>query len=313
MSARIIWSTSRSGSPRGVLLIASLSLAAIISWVAAALAQQAAQNLAPDPAVWSALASTVVIEKRHVETQEIRHVVVIDATDAEDGHGAERASRDIATGAIRLDAALRPDGYVGRIGAVYAPAGDLDTDGFRLRATALGAALDYGRSGGDVDLDIVAAELLVGYDFFLDDWRLGAFIGPEVVQHADDPDDAALNARGLDWGAKLAAQVEAILPDPLYFGINAEYGTAKGGYDLRARVGLPLDFVTIGPEAALFGDLDAVGMRAGLFIDHVAIGAGLGGVTLSGGFGVARVEERGGGDRADDAGVYATLGLTAPF
>jgi hypothetical protein len=95
----------------------------------------------------------------------------------------------------------------------------------------------------------------------------GVFIGADYQNFHLDPDDPFAEVRGTEWGFKVSADVATLRNGlPYYLALEGNYSTAFRTYWARARGGINLHGVTVGPEGIVLGDLEFDAQRIGGFV-----------------------------------------------
>lgn len=156
-----------------------------------------------------------------------------------------------------------------------APAG-FDATGWRLRLY-YGAGIYRTPLSFDASVTNVVVKgfgfVGPGYSVVTPLWRLSVFAGIEVdfrETYWRDPDTPH---RGSNLGARIAADLWAEPASWLRIAGSAGYGTARGAWDARLLIGVPLwDRVIVGPELAAMGDRDGGESRLGLAAAGLALG-----------------------------------------
>ncbi len=148
-------------------------------------------------------------------------------------------------------------------GGAVALNGDISRNGFYLRT--YGSRVDYDLNPGDgrgYQVDV-----MLGYRVSVDKMFGGVYIGADYQNFRLDPDDPLAEVRGTEWGFKVAADVATLRNGlPYYLALEGSYSTAFQTYWARARAGLNLHGVTVGPEGIVLGDLEFDAQRVGGFI-----------------------------------------------
>jgi hypothetical protein len=148
-------------------------------------------------------------------------------------------------------------------GAAVALNGDISRNGFYLRA--YGSRVDYDLDPGDGRG--YQADLMLGYRVSLGNVFGGAYIGADWQNYRLRPDDPDAEVRGTEWGFKVAADVATLRNGlPYYLALEGNYSTSFQTYWARARAGLNLHGVTVGPEGIALGDVGFDAQRIGGFV-----------------------------------------------
>ena len=115
-------------------------------------------------------------------------------------------------------------------------------------------------------------------------WRAAivkAYIGPAVESRSILPADPRKAISGMSWGAKGAVEGWMRLGEAFWISGDGGYFSGTETYSGLLRLGYePLDWLTVGPELAVFGDAEDDSTRAGGFL-RLTIGKVE--TTLSGG------------------------------
>lgn len=202
------------------------------------------------------------------------------------------------------------------VGGIYSPFGDIRETGFLVRGFFGFGEYDYDveRSVSDgtpsgkqftvgIDGDIVAGDLMVGYQLMMNRLALRAFVGGNLKDHDLDPEDDNNPARGAAAGAKFQIELFAPLAQKLWVSAMVSYATTSDDYWSRVRFGYRVaQGWTIGPEGVFTGSAKYGQQRVGGFIsssvtDEIT-------ATLSGGY----ADDRNRGDTA-----YGGLTLVVQF
>jgi hypothetical protein len=131
---------------------------------------------------------------------------------------------------------------------------------------------------------------------------LKAYLGPAMETRIIGPADPEKALDGASWGAKTVLEGWLALGDALWLTADASYFTGTRGYSLSLRPGYqPLDWLALGPEAAVFGDEENDSARAGGFLRFTI---GKMEATLSGGVS---------GNYDGGAGIYGSAGVYTKF
>lgn len=191
--------------------------------------------------------------------------------------------------------------YAGGITAVN---GDFAKEGVLLRALGVYAWYDYDATVGEVDGDLALGDLMIGYQILRPGLRAAAYVGVEYQDHSLSPFDPNNSVVGSETGFKVATDVTLGGGDPVFLNVLANYSTAFDSYWSRARVGIDLGKVTIGPEAILQGNEAYDAQRAGAFISYLIPNTAVE-LTFSGG---GHFDE-GGGIFGDEDGGYGAVNI----
>ena len=195
-------------------------------------------------------------------------------------------------------------------GFTLAPSG-LDHDGLRLRFFA-GAGYhgleEPGRASAVVPegfthrADIFQAETLVGWQVSSGPVIAKLFAGASYEEQAVTGPEIDYALAGEHLGAKVALETWVDLSRSVWLSADASYATGIGAYSAALRLGVrPAAWMSVGPEAAVFGDREHDGQRLGAFARWHC---GSCDATLSGGVS---------GDYAEETGAYGALSFYRRF
>jgi len=187
---------------------------------------------------------------------------------------------------------------------------DLDRNGFRFRVYAGAGHYEYTASvtaaslAGDLhrSADVLQAEALLGWQHSTGSVTARVFAGlayEDQSTNLPDPSNAAL---GEHLGAKVAIETWFDLSSRLWLSADASYATTINSYSGAAKLGLkPVSWLSLGPEAAAFGNAEFDAHRLGGFARWHCGGCD---VTVSGGVS---------GDYNDETGAYGALSFYTRF
>jgi hypothetical protein len=195
----------------------------------------------------------------------------------------------------------------GYAGGVWAPGGDLDADGFRVKA--LGG---YGAYAYDSTLDLaggavpwrfvgryVFGDLMGGWQKRRGEWTAKVYVGVQYIEHSISPDDPDNDVKGTRWGARGQLELWRNLGTRHWFSFDASYATAFGDYWTLARAGRRMSRRwSLGIEGGGLGNEDYNAGRGGAFLRYHK---GNMEITLSGG--------ATGDYRGEETSGYLTLGV----
>lgn len=189
------------------------------------------------------------------------------------------------------------------LGGVIALNGDINKDGFLARASVGIGEYDYTTTGTKINGDVVAADLMIGYQNFFSGGRVTGYIGGGYQDHDLSPADALNPVSGDEFGVKGQLEGAFDLTSNLNANIIGNYSTVNDSYWSRVRVGYDLGGVQIGPEGLALGSDSFDQQRVGGFA-----GIDLGGnLNASISVGYASTDGRG------SDGVYGTIGFSITF
>lgn len=203
--------------------------------------------------------------------------------------------------------AVAPHSSYGEAGVALALGADLDSDGWLARLKLGTGTYDYKRAPGDEQsVDFASADLMLGYQLFLGDTRISAYLGGNVEDH--DNEDRLADVRGSKTGGKLQVELYAPLSEQIYVLALTSYASTFETYYAMAKVGFALssDF-DVGPELQVLGNERYDAMRTGVFASFDLGDAAQ--LVLSGGYS----NDDSDGDLSDADGGYFTLHLRANY
>jgi hypothetical protein len=144
--------------------------------------------------------------------------------------------------------------------------------------------------------------IMPGYQVGWSALTLKAYLGPAMETRIVGPADPEKVLDGAYWGAKTVLEAWLALGDALWLSADASYFTGTQAYSLSLRPGYrPLDWLALGPEAAVFGDEENDSARAGGFLRFTI---GKLEATVSGGVS---------GNYDGGAGIYGSAGVYTKF
>lgn len=153
-----------------------------------------------------------------------------------------------------LGAHATQDTWFAYLGGTTAPFGDLNHDGFRLRAVAGHGEYRYEGHQLRIDPDnsvrfaavaftdrVTFTDALLGYSVQLGPLTAKAFAGLAFVEHdvSASPGFAA-TLEGMAWGPKIQAEFWYDAGGPYWLALNAGYTTAYDTYSVNSRTGFRL-------------------------------------------------------------------------
>jgi outer membrane immunogenic protein len=163
----------------------------------------------------------------------------------------------------------------GWVGALIAPAKDLDTSG--LRVWVVGEAGGYMYSDGGTWFRGVyeSGEVLAGYGFEGDNYSINLLAGPNAINHMVSPYDPTNHVQGTDGGIKVRADAYVTPTAATMSYTEGEYSTAFQTYWAREKFGFDItngQQIYVGPEVAVVGDERFNQWRVGGHISNMKIG-----------------------------------------
>jgi len=217
-------------------------------------------------------------------------------------------------------------------GGTTAPFGDLDHDGFRLRAVAGHGEYRFEgfslvKRGRTLVLDRIAfrdrvtfTDALAGYMMQIGALTAKGFAGLAFVDHdVSAPPGFLAATEGTDWGAKV--QIELWYDDggPFWSAVNAGYTTAQNSYSINVRGGIrlgdsssPLSVgteLTIDNHGAQGPALTGAYARGGAFVRYAWDS---GEISLSGGL-IADLDDEAGLIIEEQYSTYGGLSILTKF
>lgn len=194
------------------------------------------------------------------------------------------------------------------VGWIHHFNGSVFGDGFLFRLFGFYAPYSYSSNvtpGGHINATAAEMDAMVGYQKVFSPVTLRGFVGPEIENDTLSPDNTFDKNRGFDAGVKFQGELETNYNTPYYANLIGNYGTAKGRYWTRARVGYDFGRVIVGPEGFAIGNQMFDEQRGGAFVT-VKNAVGPIWVSLDGGYS-AKPATRGG-----DSG-YGAVELSFAF
>ncbi len=215
------------------------------------------------------------------------------------------SSANAAGSQVFTGVSFTEDSYYSYLGGVTALNGDLHRDGVLLRASGAWGEYSYSRTGNtDVDGDITAGDLMIGYHAFMGKNCATLFVGGDYQNHDLSPNDTLNRVNGSELGLKAQAEVSLSVTDNVGLDLIGSYSGAYNTYWSRAQLGYNLGNVTVGPEVAALGSESYDQQRYGVFVKDIAIGS----AKLGASAGYVNSERR-----AADDGAYGEVGLSFAF
>jgi hypothetical protein len=118
---------------------------------------------------------------------------------------------------------------------------------------------------------------------------LKTYLGLAYQSESVWPDDVSRSATGDIWGAEGTVEAWLHLGESDWLSLDGSYFTGTQSYSAEFRYGhRPLEWLSLGPELAGYGDADGTSGRAGAFIRIYGDGVE---TTVSGGFSGTYMEE----------------------
>lgn len=159
--------------------------------------------------------------------------------------------------------------FFGHGGLVWAPAGDLHHAGWRLRAGANGGVFEYLSGTRDITGQLLAAELLPGFQWIGKDAGLTAFAGATVQDQTTDPRDQGKLRQGTRFGAKVLIEGWYRPADGIFLNASGSYASAVQSYSTRLSASFRVaPRFAVEPEIAAFGEPGYDQQRLGLLFEY---------------------------------------------
>lgn len=200
----------------------------------------------------------------------------------------------------------KEDVWYAYLGGVHALNGDINQEGWLVRALIGGGEADYSAGGaiGNVDADLFDADLMVGYQIFEGRNRYTGYVGVHYHDTDLSPNDPGNSTRGDEFGAKIQLEANSWIGDFWNLGAIGSYSTANDAYWARARLGYDWGGGwLIGPEGVVGGDDEYDEQRIGVFVGGIQLGA----INMSASVGYADTS------RSGNDSIYGTLGFSTQF
>jgi hypothetical protein len=157
----------------------------------------------------------------------------------------------------------------GHGGMVWAPFGDLDHSGWRLRAGANGGTFRYLAGSTEITGKLLAAEILPGFQWIGRDIGVTGYAGPTIQDQSTDPYDPGKPRQGTRFGAKALVEGWVRAGDAVIFNASASYATAAETYCVRLAATIDITTrLSLEPEVSAFGEPDYDQQRYGLQIGY---------------------------------------------
>jgi hypothetical protein len=202
-------------------------------------------------------------------------------------------------------------------GAVHAPYGSVDSQGFLIRLFGGHGFYDYRKNGADIDGRVTRAEALLGWQWWRGEVRVATFAGVDVQSHDLSAPDPGNRVAGTHAGGRFHAEIAAPLAVGWRFFAMAAASTANRAWNVYGKLSAELSILTpgapaairalnIGPEFSASGDKSYDQWRAGLQLGGLRLGPANLGVSA----GYVRNTRRGASDRS---GAYGGISAWAKF
>jgi hypothetical protein len=144
---------------------------------------------------------------------------------------------------------------------------DLSRSGFVFQGFAGYGSYEYdsaGVPGGRVDGDVTQLAAMLGYLWVRPGAALGVYLGADYNHHDLTPRDPFNSVSGSEVGFRVGGDLRLIGPQH-YFTLEGHYSTAFDSYWTRARAGVNLGRVIVGPEGLAMGNDGYDAQRIGGF------------------------------------------------
>lgn len=178
-------------------------------------------------------------------------------------------AEDTTAAALWAGVSVKNETVAGYAGGVWSPAGNLDENGFLLRAQLLYVASDY-KTGlsptGKAESKLRGASASVGYNWVGDGASVSLFGGIDFQDRDVNP-SVAYNGKldddlGFIFTGRIATNGDTMYPAS----IEGTYSTANETYWTRARIGVKRETITFGPEIAALGNSEYKALQTGAHV-----------------------------------------------
>lgn len=159
------------------------------------------------------------------------------------------------------------DSFYTYSGAVVSLQRDLSKSGFVFQGFTGYGSYEYdspGVPGGRVDGDVTQLAAMLGYLWVRPGAAIGIYMGADYHNYDLTPNDPFSAVNGSEVGFRVGGDIR-LIGERHYLTLEGYYSTAFDTYWSRARVGLNLGRVIIGPEAAAMGSVGYDAQRLGGF------------------------------------------------
>lgn len=161
-------------------------------------------------------------------------------------------------------------------GLVYAFNEDISKNGVLLRTTVGGGEYEYendGVAGDEVEGDIIAADVMLGYQLlFASETRLTFYLGGNVQGHNLSPEDASNDVDHNTAGVKGIVEINQVF-NQLTLGGAASYSSAFDTYWSKFTGRYNLGRFAVGLEGSFFGNEGFDQQRYGVAISDIRLTA----------------------------------------
>jgi Cellulose biosynthesis protein BcsS len=159
--------------------------------------------------------------------------------------------------------------FFGHGGLVWAPLGDLDHTGWRVRASANGGSFNYLAGMTDITGRLLSAEVLPGFQWLGRDVGITVYAGPTVQDQTTDPYDPGKPRQGTHFGAKALVEGWLRPADGVIFNLSGSYATAAETYCARFAVVVDIaPSLSLEPEISAFGEPGYDQQRYGVLVGY---------------------------------------------
>ena len=210
------------------------------------------------------------------------------------------------------------DSFYTYSGAVVSLQRDLSRSGFVFQGFAGYGSYEYdtpGVPGGRVDGDVTQLAAMFGYLFVRPGAAVGLYLGADYHNFDLTPNDPASAANGSEVGFRVGGDVRLVGPQH-YVALEGYYSTAFDTYWSRARAGVNLGRVVIGPEAGAMGNVGYDAQRLGGFAMFKLDFLGMknpGELTINAGYQFLSDDAVGVGSTVGGEGAYVGFNLGFSF
>ena len=210
------------------------------------------------------------------------------------------------------------DSFYSYSGAVISLQRDLSRSGFVFQGFAGYGSFEYdnaGVPGGRVDGDVTQLAAMLGYLFVRPGASVGIYFGGDYHNFDLTPNDPTNSVNGSEAGFRVGGDVRLFGPQH-YVTLEGYYSTAFDTYWSRARAGLNLGRVIIGPEAGAMGNIGYDAQRIGGFamfkLDFLGT-KNPGELTINAGYQFLSDDNGGFGSTVGGEGAYVGFNLGFSF
>jgi len=198
-------------------------------------------------------------------------------------------------------------------GGIYALNGDLTRNGFVARTFGYYADYEYDAGGTSFDGKDRALDAMIGYLHYFGNFSAIGYLGMEVRDIDQKPEDVLNKVRGTETGFKVALELETEGDGPFYFSFDSSYSTAFDSFYGQLRVGANRNGIKFGPEGHIYSDEGDVTSRVGAFVSvPFKLAAMPAEIEFSGGYQFVEDDNNGGGTaesgvRGGEGGYFGSM------